>query len=96
MSFEIKAYEEYQKRWIKDHISETEYTATFAAYENTEEAKDMSFKEYVEEYGFANGELYASYDEFCDNELQDEDYMKEILSDNPELWKEYLRYMEEK
>ena len=65
------AYEKYKEEWIKDHISDVEMTATEAAYENDEEAKDMTFEEYVEEYGFANGMLYACFDEFLENEYKD-------------------------
>ena len=64
------AYQKYKEEWIKEHISDTEMVATQAAYENDEESKFMSFEEYVEEYGFANGMIYASFDEFLDNEYK--------------------------
>lgn len=75
---QVEAYEKYKDAWIKEHISDEEMTATEAAYENDEEAKDMTFDEYVQEFGFANGEVYASFDEFLHNEyeefLENEDY----------------------
>lgn len=69
MNEQETVYEIYKKVWAMEHISPVEFTATFAAYENNEEAEDMSFLEYVEEYGFADGSCFASFDEFCDNEL---------------------------
>lgn len=62
------AYEIYKKAWAMEHISQKEFTATFASYENNADAKDMSFREYVEEYGFSNGECYVSLSEFEANE----------------------------
>ena len=65
---QITAYEDYKEEWIKTHVSETDMIATEAAYENDEEAKDMTFEEYVEEYGFANGMIYVCFEEFLENE----------------------------
>jgi 5'(3')-deoxyribonucleotidase len=65
-------YEEYKAEWIQDHISDETMTATEAAYENNEETKGMTFDEYVEEYGFADGSCYASYDEFFENEYTEQ------------------------
>lgn len=62
------AYEIYKKVWTMEHISQKEFAATFANYENNEEAKNMSFSEYIEEYGFSSGECYASLFEFEENE----------------------------
>ena len=43
-------------------------------YENrSDEDKDISFKEYVEKYGFADSSLYACFEEFIDNELIETD-----------------------
>lgn len=93
------AYQKYKEEWIKEHISDTEMAATQAAYENDEESKFMTFEEYVEEYGFANGMIYASFDEFLDEEYEeyedeeDEEYefdIKEVyqnLKDSPEKTK---------
>lgn len=67
------AYQKYKEEWIKEHISDTEMVATQAAYENDEESEFMTFEEYVEEYGFANGMIYASFDEFLDEEYEDEE-----------------------
>lgn len=68
-TFEESVYDIYKKIWVMEHISPAEFAATCAAYENEEDAKEMGFLEYVEEYGFADGSCFASFDEFCDNEL---------------------------
>jgi hypothetical protein len=44
-----------------------------------------------EECGF-NGECYASYKEFLDNEFRDEDYMRQLLNERDfENWKELAK-----
>lgn len=63
------SYETYKKKWIEDHIDDITMTQTESLYENCEEAKDMSFDEYVQKHGFADGSCYVSFSEFCDNEL---------------------------
>ena len=67
----FNAYEEYKKEWIADHIDDVTMTATEAAYENCEEAKEMTFDQYVQEYGFEDGSVYASYSEFIHNEYEE-------------------------
>jgi hypothetical protein len=67
----FNAYEEYKKEWIADHIDDVTMTATEAAYENCEEAKEMTFDQYVQEYGFEDGSVYASYSEFLHNEYEE-------------------------
>lgn len=44
---------------------------------------DYSYHDYLEEHGY-DGELYACYDEFCETEYLDEEYIKGLL-DNEEL-----------
>lgn len=67
--FAEEQYEQFKDEWVKDHIDDVTMTATEAAYENAEEAADMTFEEYVEAYGYENGEIYPSFEEFYDNEL---------------------------
>lgn len=67
----FNAYEEYKKEWIANHIDDVTMTATEAAYENCEEAKEMTFDQYVQEYGFEDGSVYASYSEFLHNEYEE-------------------------
>lgn len=63
-------YERYKEEWVKDHISDEVMTATEAMYENDEDAQDMTFTEYVEDSGYADGSIYACYNEFIDNEFE--------------------------
>lgn len=81
LSASENAYKIFKRCWINQHIDDITMTQTEALYENDESnnnlhecentTKNMSFDEYVEEYGFANAELYPSYDEFFDNDFED-------------------------
>lgn len=62
-------YETFKKEWIDEHIDDITMTDTQSLYENIEESKNMTFNEYVEEYGFSDGSVYPSFEEFCDNEF---------------------------
>lgn len=62
------AYEVYKKCWILENISANDFNTTFCQYENSNAPEDMTFREYIEEYGFTNGECYASLNEFTYNE----------------------------
>lgn len=61
-------YTAYKKEWLDSHCSELDMANAEALYENTDEAADMTFEEYIEEYGI-NGMIYSSYAEFCDEEI---------------------------
>lgn len=69
----ILSYIEYKKEWLDSHCSELDMANAEALYENSEETADMTFEEYIEEYGI-NGMIYSSYEEFCDEEI---DYYRE-------------------
>lgn len=84
------AYEKYQLDWLKNHnfsikdlLQEIE-TIPFSREVNIVEDKLAAF----EEIGF-NGELYVCFNEFLDNEFQDKDYMKFLLT--KEEFEEYLK-----
>lgn len=58
-----QAYETYKKDWIKKNISDTEASATMAMYENDNGIpKNMSFDEYVQINGFADGTCYLDFE----------------------------------
>lgn len=88
LSNEERAYEIFKRCWINQHIDDITMTQTEALYENDESnknlhecedsTKNMSFDEYVEEYGFANGEIYPCYAEFLNNDFEDFLYYPEI------------------
>jgi len=49
-------------------------------------SRGYSMKDYCQEHGF-NGEMWVYFDEFCQNELMDKDYMQSILhGDDFEKW----------
>lgn len=48
---------------------------------------EYTYNEYLEEFGY-DGQIYVCYEEFCDNEYQDKQYMCELL-DNEKLIKLY-------
>lgn len=62
------AYEVYKKCWILENISANDFNTTFCQYENADVPEDTTFREYIETYGFTNGECYADLDEFTYNE----------------------------
>ena len=76
----IKAYHQYKIDWIKQHISESVQEQTYELYVEEKENSDLSFTDYVEEYGFSNGEIYACFDEFCNNEYEENSTSKELHS----------------
>ncbi len=51
----------------------------------------QTFEEWIEEHGYEGFGIYICYEEFCTNEFQNEEYIKELL-DNTAL---YLRYLKE-
>jgi hypothetical protein len=40
--------------------------------------KDCSYVDYLEEYGYS-GEMFATYNEFCENEFLDTEYMNTLI-----------------
>lgn len=88
LSNEERAYEIFKYCWINQHIDNVTMTQTEALYENDEsnnnlhECEDatekMSFEEYIEKYGFANGEIYPCYEEFLNNDFENFLYCPEI------------------
>lgn len=89
-SLERIAYEKYQLDWLKNHnfsikdlLQEIE-TVPFSRERNVVEDKLEAF----EEIGF-NGEIYVCFEEFLDNEFQEKDYMKFLLTE--EEFEEYKK-----
>ena len=91
-------YELYKVDWKYSHITkDIEMDNMKNFYEDIIEKdidvlNDYSYEDCVYEFGY-NGEVYADYDEFLDNEYQEEDYIKELL-DNKKLFKLYLKDLE--
>ena len=89
------AYELYKADWmsristerrldlIRNHIQES-------ILEFPNETEYTSLEEYIEDVGF-NGELYVCYDEFLNAEYKDEEYMRELFS-NDYIFNAYKKY----
>jgi hypothetical protein len=91
-------YDLYKQEWLHSHLSNQQMKDSIVDYyEGLEDSSDeYTFEEYLEEYGFINGEMYACYDEFIDIEYHDEEYIESLLEDYPKLLKEYQEdYKEE-
>ena len=91
-------YELYKQDWIHEHLSNQQVKDTIVDYFEglVDSSEDFTFQDYIEEYGYTNGEVYSCYDEFMDNEYSDEEYIKSLLEDYPKLLKEYQEdYKEE-
>lgn len=87
---EIKqiAYEKYKLDWMQTHgktISDL-IQALSSAQEESGEDLLLAFDLWELDCGF-DGEIWACYDEFLENEYQDEDYMKSLLT--AEEWDAY-------
>ena len=79
-------YEMYKVDWMRRITPEqiiNEAKCWFDSWiDCLEEAQ--TFSEWVEENGFG-GELYVCFDEFCECELNDKDYIRNLIGDNDEM-----------
>lgn len=68
------AYEDYKAAAVLDAFEGKAFPADAAEDDILKEVGCLSFEEYVEEYGYTNGEtdgiIYASFEEFMDNEFE--------------------------
>lgn len=77
-------YEVYKEDWLGNHVSSIERlqaTREYAEYvaKCVERMVEFpTFEEYITENGY-NGELYVCFEEFCDNELLDDDYRNQLI-----------------
>lgn len=91
------AYELYKQDWIDSNVTQEDRLNTLRKYfkyrkeclENNDEVD--SFDEWLWESGYGNGSLYVCYEEFCDEEYRDRDYIRYLLNDT-EL---FLMYCED-
>jgi hypothetical protein len=81
-------YELYKIGWKQYHIDvERERKSIKDYYEflMKEEDEDVNvftytYNDYLEEFGY-DGELYVCYEEFCETEYLEEDYIRVLLND---------------
>ena len=88
-------YELYKVDWKHSHITkEREMDSIKDYYEGLiDNDIEYTYEDYIEEFGY-DGELYVCYEEFCDAEYYDVDYMRTLL-DNDELINIYHKDIEE-
>ena len=79
-------YELYKIDWKHSHMitKEREMDSIKDYYEGLiDNDSEYTYEDYIEEFGY-DGELYVCYEEFCDVEYYDVDYMRTLL-DNDKL-----------
>lgn len=90
------AYELYKQNWVDTHTTrEMRLDALREYYSYRKECIDNnfeidSFDEWISEIGYGSGSLYVCYEEFCDMEYHDKEYMCELLSDEKLIQLYYL------
>lgn len=89
MDIRRKAYAKYQLDWMMQHGYSIMDLINELHQQQTEDPEDFDqlsypidklYEEWEEEFGF-NGELWVCFDEFCDEEYEDAEYMKSLLTD---------------
>ena len=88
-------YELYKIDWKHSHITkEREMDSIKDYYEGlVDNDSEYTYEDYIEEFGY-NGELYVCFEEFCDAEYYNVDYMRTLL-DNDKLINIYHEDIEE-
>ena len=75
------AYELYKLDWMRRISVDRQMDAVKDYYGYlTGDDTDQSLTDYLEEFGY-DGEFYACFDEFLENEYLDKEYMKALLND---------------
>ena len=91
------AYELYKLDWKESHniTPEEEAFALKDYFEGLiDSPSNYTFAEYIEEFGY-KGMLYVCYEEFCDAEYLEEEYIRSLLKDE-HLIKLYLEDLKER
>ena len=85
-------YELYKLNWEYDHNITVKTKASLLKdyFANlVDKTSDYTFSDYIEEFGY-DGDLYVCYEEFCDTEYHDKEYMCSLL-DNEDLITMYYK-----
>ena len=87
-------YELYKVDWKRNNITtDIEIDNIKDYYEGlVDNDTDYTYEDYVSEFGYG-GYLYACYDEFCESEYLDKDYICGLLNDD-KLIQMYLEDIE--
>ena len=86
MNIRKLCYELYKIDWKHSHMitKEREMDSIKDYYEGLiDNDNEYTYEDYIEEFGYG-GELYVCFEEFCDAEYYDVDYMRTLL-DNDKL-----------
>ena len=86
MNIRKLCYELYKIDWKHSHMitKEREMDSIKDYYEGLiDNDSEYTYEDYIEEFGYG-GELYVCFEEFCDAEYYDVDYMRTLL-DNDKL-----------
>lgn len=89
-------YELYKIDWKHSHMitKEREMDSIKDYYEGLiDNDSEYTYEDYIEEFGY-DGELYVCFEEFCDAEYYNVDYMRTLL-DNDRLINIYHEDIEE-
>ena len=96
MNIRKLCYELYKIDWKHFHMitKEREMNSIKDYYEGLiDNDSEYTYEDYIEEFGY-DGELYVCFEEFCDTEYYDVDYMRTLL-DNDKLINIYHEDIEE-
>ena len=90
MTIRELAYELYKMDWMRRISCDVQMDTLKDYYqETTEEDREVyTFEDYIFEFGY-QGQLYACYEEFLEEEYLDESYIKTFFLYNDDLLKEY-------
>lgn len=100
------AYELYKMDWIAQHVTREAERDTYReyfkyrAYQLAHGEEVDTYEEWLFDIGFPGGMLYSCYEEFCDGEYHDRDFIAYLFGNEEEFVKEYLEdikddYLEE-
>lgn len=100
------AYELYKMNWIATHVSRAGELSTYREYlkyrnECLKKGEEVDcFEEWLWDTGYGNGSLYVCYEEFCDGEYHDREFIAYLFGYEEDFVKEYLEdikddYLEE-
>lgn len=84
MNIRKLCYELYKIDWKHSHMitKEREMDSIKGYYEGlVDNDSEYTYEDYIEEFGYG-GELYVCYEEFCNTEYYDVDYMRALLDDD--------------
>lgn len=92
--FKKHCYKLYKNDWVHSHISLDVQQSTYRKYmyeqlNETYAAEKYSFEDYIFDFGYGEGDCYACYEEFLENEFLDEEYMQTLIPKNSTFWEIY-------